>query len=54
VVRALPNSFASVVTVPTGSILTLIAIASLAGVIAAWLAARRASRLDVRDVMATS
>jgi putative ABC transport system permease protein len=54
VVRALPNSFASVVTVPTGSILTLMAIASLAGVIAAWLPARRAGRLDVLDAIATS
>ena len=52
VVTALPESFASSVSVPVGSIGILIAVAATAGVVAAWLPARRAGRLDVLDAIA--
>ncbi len=52
VVQGLPDSFASAVSVPVGSILTLVAVAAAAGVVAAWLPARRAGRLDILDAIA--
>jgi putative ABC transport system permease protein len=52
VVRGLPDSFASAVSVPVGSILMLVAVAAAAGVVAAWLPARRAGRLDILDAIA--
>ncbi len=48
---ALPSSFAASTAVPVGSILTLMIVAGLAGVVAAWLPARRAGRLDVLDAI---
>ena len=51
VVQGLPDSFASGVSIPVGSILTLVAVAA-AGVVAAWLPARRAGRLNILDAIA--
>lgn len=48
---ALPSSFAASTAVPIGSIVTLMIVAGLAGVVAAWLPARRAGRLDVLDAI---
>jgi putative ABC transport system permease protein len=52
VVQGLPDSFASGVTVPVGSILMLVAIAAAAGLVAAWLPARRAGRLNILEAIA--
>ena len=52
VVQGLPDSFASAVSIPVGSILTLVAVAAAAGVVAAWLPARRAGRLNILDAIA--
>ncbi|MGK0274160.1 MAG: putative ABC transport system permease protein [Ilumatobacter sp.] len=52
VVQGLPDSFASSVSVPVGSILTLVAVAAAAGLVAAWLPARRAGRLDILTAIA--
>ena len=52
VVQGLPDSFASGVSIPVGSILTLVAVAAAAGVVAAWLPARRAGRLNILDAIA--
>lgn len=52
VVTALPESIATGMSIPVGSIVILIAVAATAGVIAAWLPARRAGRLDVLDAIA--
>jgi putative ABC transport system permease protein len=52
VVRALPTSFASSFVIPYGSILTLVAVAAAAGVIAAVLPAKRAGSLNVLDAIA--
>lgn len=54
VVQALPDEFASAVSIPVGSIVTLVVVAGLAGVVAAWLPARRAGRLNVLDAIAAS
>ena len=47
----LPDSFASGVSIPVGSILTLVAVAA-AGVVAAWLPARWAGRFNILDAIA--
>ncbi len=52
VVRALPDAFATTVAIPVGSIVTVMVVAAIAGVVAAWLPARRAGRLDVLDAIA--
>jgi putative ABC transport system permease protein len=52
VVAALPASVAAGVAVPFGRIATVAAVAVLAGVVAAWLPARRAGRLDVLQAIA--
>ncbi|NOX30235.1 MAG: ABC transporter permease, partial [Actinobacteria bacterium] len=52
IVTALPDSFASSVSIPVQSIAILILIAATAGMIAAWLPARRAGRLNVLDAIA--
>ncbi len=51
VVTALPDSFVSTLAFPTGRILVLIAVCGLAGLLAAALPARRASRLNVLDAI---
>jgi putative ABC transport system permease protein len=51
VVEALPDSFASTLTIPVRSIITLMIVAAGAGVLAAVLPARRAGRLDVLDAI---
>ncbi|MFT4865619.1 MAG: putative ABC transport system permease protein [Minisyncoccia bacterium] len=51
VVQGLPDSFASAVSIPVGSIVTLVAVAAAAGVVAAWLPARRAGRLDILEAI---
>ncbi len=51
VVSALPNTFASTVSIPVRSIAILMLLAAAAGVIAAWLPARRAGRLNVLDAI---
>jgi putative ABC transport system permease protein len=52
VVGALPSTFVSTFSVPVPSILVMVAVAAIAGVVAALLPARRASRLDVLDAIA--
>jgi putative ABC transport system permease protein len=52
VVAALPASIATGVAVPFGRIATVVVVAVLAGVVAAWFPARRASRLDVLGAIA--
>jgi putative ABC transport system permease protein len=52
IVTALPARFASGFTVPVGQIAVVVLVAALAGVIAAWLPARRAGRLQVLDAIA--
>jgi len=50
-VTALPSSFADTVTVPIQRITILVTVATAAGLIAAWLPARRAGRLNVLDAI---
>ncbi|MBV1893238.1 MAG: FtsX-like permease family protein, partial [Ilumatobacteraceae bacterium] len=52
VTTALPSTFASSTSVPVGSIVVLMIVAALAGVVAAWLPARRAGKLNVLDAIA--
>jgi len=52
VVSALPAAFASGFSVPIAPIAILMAVAAVAGVAAAWLPARRASRLNVLEAIA--
>lgn len=51
VVRALPASFASTLTIPVPAIAMLVLVAAVAGVLAAVLPARRAGRLNVLDAI---
>lgn len=51
VVTALPDSFVSTLAFPAGRIITLIAVCGVAGLLAAALPARRASRLNVLDAI---
>jgi putative ABC transport system permease protein len=51
VVGALPESLATSVSIPTANILILMLVAAVAGVVAAWLPARRAGRLNVLDAI---
>ena len=51
-VVALPASVTSTLAVPTTRILILVAIAGVAGLVAAWGPARRAGRLNVLDAIA--
>ena len=52
-VAALPATITSTLAVPTTRILILVAVAGVAGLIAAWGPARRAGRLDVLDAIAS-
>jgi putative ABC transport system permease protein len=52
VVTILPSTLAAGLSVPIGQIATVVAVAALAGVVAAWLPARRAGRLDVLEAIA--
>lgn len=52
VVAALPGTFTSTLAIPVQPILVLVAIAATAGVVAAWLPARRAGRLNLLDAIA--
>jgi putative ABC transport system permease protein len=52
VVQGLPSEFADTTSVPVNSIVMLVVISGLAGVVAAWLPARRAGRLNVLDAIA--
>jgi len=52
IVSALPETFTSSVEVPVRSIVFLMLIAAVAGVVAAWLPARRAGRMNVLDAIA--
>ena len=51
VVSALPATFVSTFSVPVPAILVVVLVAAGAGVVAAWLPARRAGRLDVLDAI---
>lgn len=51
VVAALPSSFADTVAIPLRRIIVLVIIAGGAGLIAAWLPARRAGRLNVLEAI---
>ena len=52
IVEAVPDTFASGVSVPVRSIVILVLLAAVTGVIAAWLPAGRAGRLNVLDAIA--
>jgi len=52
VVTALPAAFASSTSIPVSGIAVLMIVAALAGVVAAWLPARRAGKLNVLDAIA--
>ncbi len=52
-VAALPASFTSTLAVPTTRIVLLVVVAGAAGLVAAWGPARRASKLDVLDAVAS-
>jgi putative ABC transport system permease protein len=52
IVSALPASLISGVAVPVGPIVTVAAVAVAAALVAAWLPARRAGRLDVLEAIA--
>ncbi len=52
VVTALPAAFASSTSIPVSGIAVLMVVAALAGVVAAWLPARRAGKLNVLDAIA--
>jgi putative ABC transport system permease protein len=51
-VSILPSTLASGVSIPVAQIGVVVIVATLAAVGAAWLPARRASRLDVLDAIA--
>lgn len=51
-VVALPDTITETVAVPGTRIAVLVAVAGIAGLLAAWGPARRASRLDVLDAIA--
>ncbi|MDG1409937.1 MAG: FtsX-like permease family protein [Acidimicrobiales bacterium] len=50
-VIAIPDSFISTVTIPWSSLIVYVAIAAVAGIVAAILPARRASRLDILEAI---
>jgi putative ABC transport system permease protein len=52
VVSAMPASYASQLSIPVVQIVVLMIVAGGAGVVAAWMPARRAGRLDVLDAIA--
>jgi len=52
-VQALPASFADTLSIPTGQIMTLVVIATIAGLGAALLPARRAGRMNVLAAIAS-
>ena len=52
-VQALPDTFASNLQVPSSQILVLVAVAAVAGLVAALLPARRAGRMNVLDAIAS-
>jgi len=52
IATALPSTFASSTSIPLGNIAVLMIVAGLAGVVAAWLPARRAGKLNVLDAIA--
>ena len=53
VVRALPaDTFGGTLTIPIPQILQVVVLAAAATLVAAWLPARRAGRLDVLDAIA--
>ena len=51
-VVAMPEAFAATTAVPFGSIIVLMIVAAAAGMVAAWLPARRAGKLNVLDAIA--
>jgi putative ABC transport system permease protein len=53
IVVAMPSSFAATTTIPVGSVVVVMMVAAFAGVIAAWLPARRAGRLNVLAAIAS-
>jgi putative ABC transport system permease protein len=52
VVAILPSTLAAGLSIPVAQIAIVVAVAALAGVVAAWLPARRAGRLDVLQAIA--
>ncbi len=50
-VEAIPDTFLTTVTIPVGRLAVMVAIAGVAGVVAAILPARRAGRLNVLDAI---
>ena len=49
----MPPSFAATTAIPVANIIVLMIVAAVAGVIAAWLPARRAGKLNVLDAIAS-
>ncbi len=52
-VAALPATITSTLDVPTTRILVLVAVAGIAGLVAAWGPARRAGKLDVLEAISS-
>ncbi len=52
-VVAMPPTFAATTAIPVGNIIVLMIVAAMAGVVAAWLPARRAGKLNVLDAIAS-
>ena len=50
-VIAIPDSFISTITIPWSSLIVYVAIAAVAGIVAAILPARRASKLDILEAI---
>ena len=50
-VTAMPASFAATIAIPYANIVILMIVAAVAGVVAAWLPARRAGKLNVLDAI---
>jgi putative ABC transport system permease protein len=50
---AVPSSIIDGITVPYGTIIAILVVAVFAGVLAAWYPARKASKMDVLEAIAT-
>ena len=53
-VRALADQGINQLSLPAGQLLVLVILGAIVGIIAAWLPARRAARLDILQAIATT